>query len=168
VNWGARVSAAFAMDQEVWARHANPLSFWTRVAAFPLLILAIWSRAWLGGFSILPIAVMLGWLWYNPRAFPPPASTNNWASKAVLGERVWIARNGTPIPRHHADAALLLAAVAASGVPFLVWGLYSFAVWPMLLGFALVFFGKLWFADRMVWLYEDMKDVKPEYRSWLY
>jgi hypothetical protein len=111
---------------------------------------------------------VLGWLWYNPRAFPPPASTDNWSSKAVLGERVWIARSTTPIPRHHANAALLLAALAASGVLFLSWGLYATAIWPTLFGFVVVFFGKLWFADRMVWLYEDMKDIKPEYRSWLY
>ena len=29
------------------------------------------------------------------------------------------------------------------------------------------FVGKLWFLDRMVWLYEDMKDV-GEYGEWLY
>jgi hypothetical protein len=53
-------------------------------------------------------------------------------------------------------------------MPFLAWGLYDLDVWPMLVGFLLAFFGKLWFADRMVWLYEDMKDATPEYRSWLY
>jgi hypothetical protein len=33
---------------------------------------------------------------------------------------------------------------------------------------AVIMLGKLWFVDRMVWLYEDMKDATPEYRSWLY
>ncbi|MGH1393463.1 MAG: DUF6653 family protein [Trichormus sp.] len=28
--------------------------------------------------------------------------------------------------------------------------------------------GKLWYLDRMVWLYTEMKDINPEYRSWLY
>ena len=32
----------------------------------------------------------------------------------------------------------------------------------------LIYLGKMWFLDRMVWLYEDMKDTTPEYRSWLY
>ncbi|NJM71476.1 MAG: hypothetical protein HC862_15300 [Scytonema sp. RU_4_4] len=27
----------------------------------------------------------------------------------------------------------------------------------------LVLLSKLWFIDRMVWLYEDMKDANPEY-----
>jgi hypothetical protein len=26
---------------------------------------------------------------------------------------------------------------------------------------------KLWFVDRMVWLYEDMRQEMPEYRDWL-
>ena len=30
-------------------------------------------------------------------------------------------------------------------------------VWPTLLGCALVYLAKLWFLDRMVWLYEEMK-----------
>lgn len=168
MSWTDRLSVALAEEGDALARQTNPLSFWTRVASFPLLVLAIWSRGWIGWGALLPIAIALGWLWYNPRAFPPPPSTDNWSSKAVLGERVWIARHATPIPGHHAAMAAFLAALAASGVPFLAWGLYDFAPWPTLAGFVLVFFGKLWFADRMVWLYEDMKDAKPEYRSWLY
>lgn len=31
-----------------------------------------------------------------------------------------------------------------------------------------VYAGKVWFLDRMVWLYEDMKEVTPEYSGWLY
>lgn len=27
--------------------------------------------------------------------------------------------------------------------------------------------GKSWYLDRMVWLYEDMKDL-PEYKKWLF
>jgi hypothetical protein len=51
---------------------------------------------------------------------------------------------------------------------FLVWGLYALAIWPTLFGGTLILLGKLWFVDRMVWLYEDMKDASPVYRSWLY
>ena len=28
--------------------------------------------------------------------------------------------------------------------------------------------GKVWFLDRMVWLYEDMKNSTTEYSGWLY
>lgn len=39
-----------------------------------------------------------------------------------------------------------------------VWGLAFLDPWPTILGAALMFLGKLWFVDRMVWLYEDLKD----------
>lgn len=165
--WADRIATAFAMDEKTWMRHANPWSVWTRVFTLPLLILAIWSRVWLGWAAIVPIAALVIWLWINPRAFPPPRSTRNWASKAVLGERVWLNRNRVPIHSHHERAATLLSALSALGLPFLAWGLYQLAIWPTLLGFVLVLFGKLWFVDRMVWLFEDMTDASAEYRSWL-
>jgi hypothetical protein len=120
MDWARRISHAFAMDDATWRRHANPWSVWTRVAAFPLLVLAIWSRIWFGWGALVPITLMIVWLWYNPRAFLPPRSTDNWASKAVLGERVWLARNAVPIPLHHARMASLLSAMASSGTIFLV------------------------------------------------
>jgi hypothetical protein len=30
----------------------------------------------------------------------------------------------------------------------------------------MAYLGKLWFADRMVWLWENMADATDEYRSW--
>jgi len=36
------------------------------------------------------------------------------------------------------------------------------------LGLPVTYMGKSWFLDRMVWLYEDMKETHPEYRKWLY
>jgi hypothetical protein len=37
----------------------------------------------------------------------------------------------------------------------------------VLFGFSLNLLGKLWFVDRMVWLYEDMKHL-PEYGKFEY
>ena len=82
--------------------------------------------------------------------------------------RVWLNRAQVPIPPHHRRAPHVLAGLASLGVPFLAWGLYQLEVWPTLLGMALVYAGKLWFLDRMVWLYQDMQDAHPDYRSWLY
>ncbi|MHC4212843.1 MAG: DUF6653 family protein [Planctomycetota bacterium] len=28
--------------------------------------------------------------------------------------------------------------------------------------------GKRWFLDRMVWLYEEMRETNPEYSKWLH
>ncbi len=168
MDFGQTIAATFSMTDEVWARHANPWSVWTRVPLVALLAGAVWSRVWLGAWALAPVALLLLWTWINPRAFPPPPSTDNWASRSVLGERVWLARAELPIPDHHRRAATILSVVAAAGVPFLLWGLYALQIWPTLLGICLILLGKLWFIDRMVWLYDDMKDRSPAYRSWLY
>lgn len=160
------IAAAFAMDEDTWLRHANPWSVWTRVATLPLLVLALWSRAWLGWWAIGPIAVLVLWTWLNPRLFPRPRSTDNWASRGVMGERVWLNRDKVPVPRHHHLVPKILMGVSGAGVPFIVWGLVKLAIWPVLLGMALAFLGKMWFVDRMVWLYAEMRDATPEYRGW--
>jgi len=45
------------------------------------IALAVWSRNWWGCWAIIPIGLVLIWMWLNPRLFAKPASTNNWASK---------------------------------------------------------------------------------------
>jgi hypothetical protein len=160
------IARAFAMDEATWRRHANPWSVWTRVATLPLLVFAAWSRAWLGWWALGPIALVLLWTWLNPRLFHEPASTDNWASKGVLGERIWLNRDRVAVPRHHRLVPRILSSVAAIGGIVVLWGLLELAIWPTLLGMAVVFLGKMWFVDRMVWLYEDMKDATPEYRGW--
>jgi hypothetical protein len=162
------VAKAFRMTNETWERHSNQWSVWTRFTALPALILAFWSRVWLGRWAALPVAVALLWNWINPRVFAKPASTDNWASKGVLGERVWANRNLVPVPEHHRVLPNILSAVAGLGGVFAVWGVARLKVWPTLFGSALVYLGKLWFIDRMVWLYDEMKEATPEYRSWLY
>ena len=157
----------FRMDEEAWARHANPWSVWTRVASWPALMLVVWSFHWFGEWSLLPLAVVAGWLVLNPHAFPPPASTRSWASRAVLGERVYLLRELHPIPVEHANAATALSIGSGVGVLFLVAGLLTREPAAFLTGGAVVMLCKLWFLDRMVWLFEDMKDEVPEYAVWL-
>ncbi|NEO26922.1 MAG: hypothetical protein F6K03_08510, partial [Kamptonema sp. SIO4C4] len=140
----------------------------TRFTVLPLLIVAVWSRVWLGWGAIAPVLLVLLWTWVNPRLFPKPQSTRNWASKAVLGERVWINRNKVAVPEHHQTVPTILNLISGLGLPFLIWGLYHLSIWPTLLGTVLVYLGKIWFVDRMVWLYHDMQNATPEYQSWLY
>ena len=59
------------MTDDAWKRHANPWSVWTRFAAIPLMILAIWSRVWLGWWCLVPVAAVIVWLWLNPHVFAP-------------------------------------------------------------------------------------------------
>ncbi len=164
----ARIAKLFLMSDETWERHANPWSVWTRFTALPVLIAAIWSRTWVGPWAWGLTALAILWIWVNPRIFPKPASTDNWASKAVLGERVWINRKEIPVPEHHRLAPNLLSGLSGLGLPFLVWGLLQLRMWPTVMGTILIYAGKVWFLDRMVWLYEDMTDATPEYSSWLY
>jgi len=158
---------ALAMDDATWRRHANPWSVWTRATVLPLVIVAVWSRVWLGRWSLAAVAVSVVWMWLNPRVFAAPRSTDNWASRGVLGERVWLNRGKVPVPRHHRTAPHVLNAITAIGSVFVVWGLIRLAFWPTLLGAALIYCGKLWFLDRMAWLFRDLQDAE-EYRGWLY
>ncbi len=162
------IAQSFGLDDQGWLRHANPWSVWTRNTGLPLQVVAVWSRVWLGWWSLLAVALAVLWTWVNPRIFRRPATTNHWASKAVLGERVWLNRKQVPIPAHHQLAPLLLSGVAGLGSLLVIWGVVRLEIWPTLLGAALVYAGKLWFLDRMVWLYEDMRDRTSEYASWLY
>lgn len=88
----------------VFARHSHPLSAWSRLATMPLLLVPLWTRRWT---HALLIAV---WFLANPVMFGRPRSTRSFASRAMLGEEIWM----TEKPR---DAALAID-VVASGLTF--------------------------------------------------
>jgi len=158
----------FGLNNETWLQHSNPWSVWTRLFILPLLALAVWSHIWIGIYNLIPIGLLVLWTWINPRFFGKPKSTKHWSSKAVFGERVWLRKKEHNIPKHHIHAARILNIITGAGLPFLVYGLYKLNLWSVILGLVLVILGKMWFLDRMVWLYEDMKGVSKEYLSWEY
>jgi hypothetical protein len=157
----AGASRLMVMDRAAWARHANPWSVWTRVAILPLLVLAVWSRVWIGWWALLPVSLLAVWTWINPRAFQPPADWDNWASRGVLGEQLWLDRRRIAVPAHHARAARILAALSVLGIVPLAWGLVIFDAGLTLAGTATVTLAKLWFVDRMVWLHQDVTGLRP-------
>lgn len=163
-----QMAKAFGLDEENWRRHSNPWSVWTRNLSLPFLIIAFWSRIWIGWYCLIPISLAIFWTWINPRLFKAPRSTKNWASRAVLGERVWLNRKEINIPAIHQLMPNILSAVAGIGALFVILGVYKTDIWITLFGSALVYAGKLWFLDRMVWLYLDMKDKNEEFSSWTY
>lgn len=72
--------------RQFWSRHANPWSVWTLVIAYPVLILAIYRR------DRLLVAGTLAFVVANPFVFSPPLDDAAWATRVVLGERVWLER----------------------------------------------------------------------------
>jgi hypothetical protein len=161
------LAALYRLDEEGWERHTNPWSVWTRVATWPVLMLVLWSFHWFGEWSLLPLGVTIGWLLLNPHAFPAPASTKSWASRGVLGERVYLMRELHPIPLEHVNAVTVIGVGSGVGFLFLVAGLLTREPAAFLAGGVAVFLCKLWLVDRMVWLFDEMKEQVPEYAAWL-
>ena len=73
------------IKRTVFARHSNPWSAWTRWASAPLMLVPVWRRSWRD-------AALVGvWMAVNPVVFGKPAHERAWATRAVLGEELWIA-----------------------------------------------------------------------------
>lgn len=152
----SRIADAFRMTDEVWRRHANPWSVWTRFAAIPLMILAVWSRVWLGWWCLAPVAAVVVWLWLNPRVFAPVDTPDSWAAKGIYGERVWLTERGR-VPPEHLKVLRLLVPIGAAGIVLLVYGLVCLRIWPTVFGATLIVLGQLWRIDRLVAVYDSTR-----------
>ncbi|MGY6703339.1 DUF6653 family protein [Roseinatronobacter sp.] len=148
------------MNNEVWARHANPLSGWSRVSILPLFAIAVWSRDWIGWWALAPVAIVLLWTWLNPRLFSAPASIDNWMSKGVLGEHIWLSRSKDSALSHHAPVIRLLTISTFAGAILLFYGLAVLNLPLTMTGLAVSMLTKLWIQDRMVWVYSEVGDGK--------
>lgn len=153
-----RYAQAAGMTDEAWKRHANPWSVWTRFAAIPLMMLAIWSRAWIGWWSLAPVALVVVWLIVNPHAFPAIEQPTSWAAKGIYGEKLWF-QNRSLVSGDHRKVQRLLIAVGSAGFALLAWGLIALEVWPAVFGATLVVLGQLWRIDRLGQLYESHRAV---------
>lgn len=94
----------------IFARHSNPWSAWSRWASTPLVLLPVWTRKW-------SHAAAVGlWFAVNPVVFPEPVDKSNWATRAMLGEELWITRrpkDGAAVVSAATSAATVVAIVAA-------------------------------------------------------
>jgi hypothetical protein len=152
IDW---ISKLFLPDNDSWLRHANPWSVWTRFATLPFLIAAIWSRVWIGWYCVLPIAMLFFWIYINPRLFGQPTSFDNWGSKAVLGERIYIINRKEGTLGKHETPILILTILQTAGGFILAYGLWNLDIYWTLYGTTAVYLSKMWFLDRMVWLHAD-------------
>jgi hypothetical protein len=162
------VTKLFGLEGERWMRHANPVSVWTRFCVLPLLALAVWSREWIGWWSLAAVALVLVFMMVNPLLFPPPRSTRHWTSRGVFGERIWTDRKKAEIPARFGDSAVTNAtyAIQVVGMAILVYGLVELDLLAVVSGILIAQTAKAWFIDRMVLLFEDMKTRHPEYAEW--
>lgn len=155
MSYGKKLEKLMSMSDETWERHTNPWSGWTRVSIIPLFTLALISRIWLGWGCLIPILLTFFWTWYNPRAFPKPIDTNNWMSKGVLGERIWLDKDNHHVDPHHIKMSHVINIATALGLLPYIWGVIMIDYKLICLGMVILIGGKLWFLDRMVWLYHD-------------
>lgn len=155
----ALAERAMGMDDRVWLRHANPWSVWTRiVTTMPLFILVGFSRQWLGWGALALLAVVLLWVWANPRLFLAPRDLGSWAAQGVLGERVFL-RKRHLVAAHHLRAAKVLTVISALGMIPFAWGLVALDLPLAVLGGVIVSGAKTWFVDRMVWVWQDFQSA---------
>jgi hypothetical protein len=153
-----RVARAFGLEGEAWMRHTNPVSVWTRYAVLPLLALSVWSRAWIGWWCLVPVALSLVWMVLNPRFFREPRSTKNWVSKSVLGERLFTGSDPSTFPAEfRSRVPQVTTTLQAVGLAILVYGLVVFDAVAAVTGVLLTQVAKLWYLDRMVLLFEAVK-----------
>jgi len=165
-----KVAKLFGLEGEHWMRHANPASVWTRFSVVSILALAIWSRDWIGAWCLLGVGLAILWMFVNPLLFKAPKSTRNWASRAVLGERIWVDRNRVDLPwQFRSRAATLIAnGYSTIGMGILAFGLVDLNLLAAVTGILITHGGKAWYMDRISLLFAEMKDRDDEYAAWDY
>lgn len=155
-----------AMSDDTWAKHANPWSVYSRLIGGSFVFIALWSPFWIGYWGIPVILMAVLWVRLNPRMFPAPSHTETWAAQAVLGERAFINRSQVPIPEHHQLLAIITSSVAGLFMLAVVAAFITHDFWLAIIAWHAATVAKVWFCDRMVWLWADMKTKTKQYRAW--
>ena len=71
-------------NEMFWEPHSSPRSVWPLVAAYPVLILAVYRRS-----GVLLLGTLLS-VAANLLLVSPPRSDDAWSTRVVLGERLWL------------------------------------------------------------------------------
>ncbi len=163
-----KLAKLFGLEGQSWMRHANPASVWTRFTVVSTLALAVWSRDWIGSWCLVGVGLAIVWMFVNPLLFKAPKSTRNWASRAVLGERIWVDRNTLDLPAQFRSraAALIANGYSTVGMGILAFGLVDLNLLTTVAGILIIHGGKAWYMDRMALLFTEMKGRSDEYAAW--
>jgi len=143
------------MKQKTWERHANPLSGFTRIISYPLVFLPLW---FLSDFLADPYPywyvavggiIVIVWFAINPRLFKKPKDYSHYLSRGVLGEKLWTE------DRKKDSISLILTLTMAPFFFVSIYSCYMQLFWETMFFAAVPFLIKLWFIDRMVFLYDQ-------------
>ena len=145
------------MSEQMWKRHANPWSVWTRFAAIPAFMLAVWSRVWIGAWAWIPILLVIIWLYLNVFVFPPIDNPVNWASKGIYGEQLWLKKRAE-LPKQYDVIQKRLIVLGLLGMVTIGIGLYQLHFWLSTLGAVVLILAQLWRIDRFSTLYELLSE----------
>jgi hypothetical protein len=115
--------ATARLRRKVFERHANPWSAWSRWATTPLLVVSMWTR------KRTHAAPVLAWMIANAVVFPKPRHERAWATRAVLGEELWIVER----PR---DAAMAVNAASSACLVAALFAAHRHALAPAVAGTA--------------------------------
>jgi hypothetical protein len=116
-----------------------------------------------------PDRALVVWLFVNPLFFDVPASTRSWASRSVFGERIWSERDRNDLPPAFRSQVPKVAQVIQTLAAIqLVYGLVVFDAVATVSGVVFMQAAKCWYLDRMVLLFEAVKQNDPEVAAWEY
>jgi hypothetical protein len=151
----------FGLNEENWKKHANPWSVWSRMAAFVVMIAAIFARELFGWWTLAFIGAGIIFMFLNTRIFPGVDQPRRWDEKGIYGEKLWTLKDEAAAG--HRKAINLLIGIAGIGLPIMVYGLIVVEAWPTVFGLSLVFVSQLWQIDRFVAIYDEAQ--RREQRS---
>lgn len=163
-----RVAGLFGLDDDGWARHANPASGWSRaITGLPAIILPAVSRIWIGWWAVPLALACIAWLILNPRLFAPPPDDSAWMTRAVLGERMWVERGETGLPEAQGGLPTLLNVVSGLGFLVMAYGLVVLDWRFIAVGSAVSWTAKMLFIDRTRAIYDRVaaRDPSKAYKA---
>jgi hypothetical protein len=151
---GEGPGAGGIVETAFWEPHASPESVWGLVATYPLVILAVYRRSG-------PLLAAVGCsVVANLRVASPPDDDAAWATRVVLGERVWLERG---VLSHR--GALGVAGVGAAVNLYTLRAALARRPGRTAVGTVASMLLMLVFFDRMVRLYEAYGDGEANRES---
>jgi hypothetical protein len=139
------------VETAFWDPHASPASVWGLIATYPLVVVAVYRRSWPLFVATLCSVVV------NLRIPSPPEDDTAWATRVVLGERVWLDRGLSSQP-----TALAVTGVGAAVQLYTLRAALARRPGRTVLGTVASVLSMFVFFEQMVRLYERRGTASPD------